>query len=41
MFGAKHAAPMLARHIAARSAGVVDNPAVGIKVSAAGLVERR
>lgn len=33
-FGAKRTAPMLARHIAAQSAGVVDTAAIGIKVSA-------
>jgi FAD-dependent urate hydroxylase len=41
MFGAKHAAPMVARRIAAQSAGVTEAQAIGIKVSAAGSVGRR
>jgi len=41
MFGAKHAAPMLTRRIAAQSAGVVDTPAIGISASPAGSVGRR
>jgi cation diffusion facilitator CzcD-associated flavoprotein CzcO len=41
MFGAKRATPMLARRIAAQSAGVAEAQAIGIKVSAAGSVGRR
>jgi FAD-dependent urate hydroxylase len=41
MFGAKHAAPMVARRIATQSAGVAETKAVGTKVSAASSVGRR
>jgi lysine/ornithine N-monooxygenase len=41
MFGAKHAAPMVARRIAAQSAGVAETAAIGINASPAGSVGRR
>jgi hypothetical protein len=41
MFGAKHAAPMVARKIAAQSAGVVKTNAMGINASPAGSAGRR
>jgi cation diffusion facilitator CzcD-associated flavoprotein CzcO len=41
MFGAKHAAPMVAKRIAARSAGVVKTSAMGINAAPAGSVGRR
>jgi cation diffusion facilitator CzcD-associated flavoprotein CzcO len=41
MFGAKHAAPMLARRIAAQSAGVAETAGIRVDVSAAGSVGRR
>lgn len=40
MFGAKHAAPMLTRHIAAQSAGAADTKAIGTNAAAASSVGR-